>query len=223
MKSKTNILLFCLLFVLYSCVSKQENIIEQNSIEVHKNELSRTERIQNYKDKLDSVNLFLEWKETDFELWKSKNGDLGLKTQGGTDEGIFITKYIRQLADYRPLNEVIDTLTFKYIGSSFYKDKNNIYTHYEMAYGGNFWIVEDADTESFEVIGDCYAKDKNFIFVERAMKMDSVDYKTFKTCLGCGCFAKDKNGYYFWDEKMDKNDFLNTEETLEIYKKLQKL
>ena len=100
---------------------------------------------------------------------------------------------------------------------------NNIYTHYEMADGGNFWIVEDADTESFEVIGDCYAKDKNFIFGERAMKLDSIDYKTFKTCFDCGCFAKDKNGYFFWDEKMDENDFLNTEETLEIYKKLQKL
>ncbi len=33
------------------------------------------------------------------------------------------------------------------------------------------------------------------------MEMDSVDYRTFKTAKGVGCFAKDKNGFYFWDEK----------------------
>ena len=35
------------------------------------------------------------------------------------------------------------------------------------------------------------------------MIMSSIDYKSFKTKKGLGCFAKDKNGYYFWDSKLD--------------------
>lgn len=33
--------------------------------------------------------------------------------------------------------------------------------------------------------------------------MDNIDYKSFKTKKGIGCFAKDKNGFYFWDDKID--------------------
>ena len=75
-----------------------------------------------------------------------------------------------------------------------------------MASGGSFFIVQEADLKTFKVIGDCYAKDKNHIFGERHMIIKSADYKTFKTKKGVGCFAKDKNGYYFWDSKLDLED-----------------
>lgn len=182
----------------------------------------RTRRISDYKNRIDSVNRALDWKETDFGLWKSKNGDLGLKTVEATDVGITIEKFIDTFWDGKPLKEVIDTTTFQKLGSSFYKDKNHIYTHYIMADGGNFSIVEEADVSTFHVLGDCYAKDKNYIFGERALKMDSVDYETFKTCLDCGCYAKDKTGFYFWDDKIDETE-ITDEITLQMIEKLKKL
>jgi len=54
------------------------------------------------------------------------------------------------------------------------------------------------------------------------MKMDSVDYRSFKTCKGCGCFSKDKNGYYFWDTKMNLEEE-TYKETLKTIEKLNKL
>ncbi len=49
--------------------------------------------------------------------------------------------------------------------------------------------------------------------------MDSVDYKTFKTKKGCGCYAKDKNGIYFWDFKIDLKD-IEDSKLREILEKL---
>jgi hypothetical protein len=187
---------------------------------------SRVERVSTRKKIIDSVNNSLEWKKTNFNLWKSKNGDLAIKTQEANEEGIFIDRFISELCcEGDKIKNVIDTLTFKYLGSSFYKDKNNVYTHYAMSDGGNFWIVEKADAKTFEVIGNsCYAKDKKYIYGERAMKMDSVDYKTFKTCDDCGCYAKDKNEYYFWESKIDITDITDSdEETKKIIERLKKL
>ena len=86
--------------------------------------------------------------------------------------------------------------------------------------GGFFCKIPEADVSTFEIIGD-YAKDKNYIFGANGI-MDAVDYETFKTCDDCGCFAKDKNGYYFWGDKFDLND-ITDKETLKIINKLKKL
>src|SRR5690606_21902269 len=94
--------------------------------------------------------------------------------------------------EQKPMKEIIETLSFRYLGSSFYKDKKQVYTHYRMMDGGNFKVVEDADPETFRVIGDCYAKDKNYIYGDRAMQLKHIDYTTFKTEKGLGCHAKDK-------------------------------
>lgn len=210
-----NLILFLIpIIFLTSCNSKIEKDVENI-------ENQRTERITSYKKTIDSINKSLNWTKTKSGLWKSKNGDLGLKTTEATDVGIFIDKYISHFSDGQPLIEVIDLETFTFLGSSFYKDKNHIYTHYAMADGGNFWIVEEADVKTFEILGNCYAKDKNHIFGERAMKMDSVDYKSFKTCTDCACYAKDKNGFYFWDSKIDLKE-IDDEETSKIIEKLKK-
>ncbi|AMR40055.1 DKNYY domain-containing protein [Elizabethkingia anophelis] len=206
-----------LILIVISCKKSTEN--------EHLNETknSRLSRIQNYKAGVDSLNKSLNWTKTNFGLWRSKNGDLGLQTTEGTDEGIFINKYITELTDGRSIKKVIDTTTFKYLGSSFYQDKNHIYTHFFMIDGGNFQIVKNADTNSFKILGDCYAKDKSRIFTERNMNTDTIfDYRSFKTCDNCGCYAKDKNGFYFWDEKIDLNN-IEYVETKDIIKKLKKL
>lgn len=205
-----------------SCHSLNSNHIEdKDSVEA----LGRKSSITNKAQAVDSFNSLLDWKETNFGLWRSKNGDLAIKTREGNDEGIFIDRYITELCcEGGPIKDIIDTATFKYLGSSFYKDKNNVYTHYTMLDGGNFWIVENADVPTFEVIGNsCYAKDKNYIYGERAMQMPDIDYKTFKTCDDCGCYAKDRNGYYFWDTKIDTVQMLANEKGLSVFKLLKKL
>ncbi len=201
----------------------QTSIVKKTTNEeiTNTSETDRTKRLTKYKNRVDSINKLLDWKKTKSILWKSKTGDLGFKTQGGMED-VIVEVYIKYLSDGRPLAEVIHLPTFKYLGSSFYKDKNHIYTFYSMAGGGKIWIVDNADIKTFKVIGGCYAKDKNYIFGERAMKMDAVDYKTFKTCNDCGCYAKDKNGYYFWDSKIDINDITH-QETLAIIEKLKKM
>jgi hypothetical protein len=212
-------LFFFFILNLFSCKNYK-------SVEVHNKKDSvwnaRIERINYYKLKTDSLNKNLDWKKTNYGLWKSKNGALAIKTKEGNEQGIDIERYITECCEGEEINNVIDTLTFKYLGSSFYKDKNNVYTHFMMSDGGNFWIVKGADVNTFQVIGNsCYAKDKNYIYGERAMKMDNIDYNTFKTCEDCGCYAKDKNGFYFWDSKIDPTE--SDEETIKIIKRLKKL
>ncbi|WP_298137107.1 DKNYY domain-containing protein [Flavobacterium sp.] len=209
------------IFFLFSCKNSKHEKSNPKKDSVWN---ARVEKINYYKSKTDSLNKILNWKKTNYGLWKSKNGDLAIKSQASNEQQIDIEKYITQLCcEGKEIKDVVDTLTFKYLGSSFYKDKKNVYTHYVMSDGGNFWIVEMADAKTFEVIGkSCSAKDKNYIYGERAMKMDSVDYKTFKTCDDCSCFAKDKNGYYFWDSKIDLNE-VNDDETKKIIEKLKKL
>ncbi len=220
MYSKKIILLIWLSVITLSCKQHSQNNQNNHTNLVHKKDsLSkdtitqhRTNRMHQLKHRIDSTNKSLEWKKLSSGLWSSNRGDIGFKTREGTAEGIFIDKYIIQVCcEGESMRTVVDTLTFKYLGSSFYKDKNHIYTHYDMADGGNFWIVEDADVATFKVIGDCYARDKHHIFGERAMVMDSVDYKTFKTKKGIGCFAKDKNGYYFWDSKIEVTEITDSE------------
>ena len=174
--------------------------------------LERVANIQKTKTLVDNRNKKLNWKKLPCGLWQSNQGEIGFQTEEATENDINFVRYITNLASNgKSLKSVIDLDTFHYLGSSFYKDKNHIYTHYVMADGGNFQILKDADVATFTVIGDCYAKDKNYIFGERAFKMEHVDYDTFKTKKGIGCFAKDKNGYYFWDEFIDSLDMEHDE------------
>lgn len=209
------IIVFCI--ITSSCNKDRTN----DSIESY-DSISRIKRIENYKKELDHYNESLNWKKTSFDLWRSKNGDLAVKTKEGTEVGISIDKYITETSDtWKPIKSVIDTATFKYVGNYFYKDKNHVYTHFLTVDGGNFWIVQDADPQTFEALGSCYAKDKNYIYGERAMKMDSVDYATFKTCNECNCYARDKNSFYFWDDKINLKEA--DPETLLMVEKLKRL
>jgi hypothetical protein len=177
------------------------------------------------KKEIDSVNKSLNWQLVKHNLYKNKNGELGFRELVSLGEGTapvatYITKF--GFNEGNPLNKTIDTATFTDLGSRYYKDKNYIYQHYTMAYGGSFYVNTDVDYKTFEVIGDVYAKDKNHIYEERTGIMEKADYKTFKTAVGIGPYAKDKNGYYSWGEKIDT---LNQDipEEKEAIKKLMKL
>ena len=203
---------FYILFFVY--LASCEKINEQK-------ELSRLERIKEYKEFVDNYNKEKKWKKLKCGLFKSEYGDLALQTKEGTDVGAEITKYLFETFDNKPIKNIVDTATFKYLGNQFYKDKNNVYLHYAMVDGGNFQIIEDADVKTFQAIGDCYAKDKNNIYDERHYALKNMDYNTFKTTNNIGCYAKDKDGYYFWDEKIDLKGADSI--TLKVIEKLKKL
>lgn len=147
------------------------------------------------------------WKELNCGLWINPQGELGFKSEEAYGDGGFRDIYLTNIGtnDSTTLNDIIDTNTFHQIGGDFYKDKNRIYCHYLNSDGGylNVW---DVDYNSFIALGDCYAKDKDHIYFSQRGKLDSVDYKTFKTAEGIGCFAKDKNGYIFWNKRMNEDE-----------------
>lgn len=177
------------------------------------------------KKEIDSVNKSLNWKLIKHNLYRNKNGDIGFQENRSLGEGtITVIDYITKFGfnDGKPLKSVIDTATFEDLGSSYYKDKKHIYTYYGMLAGGSFSIDSIVDYKTFKVIGDTYAKDKNHIYADRMGIMEDADYKTFRTKVGIGGYAKDKKGYYYWGQKIDTLNY-DDEYTREAIKKLNKL
>lgn len=88
--------------------------------------------------------------------------------------------------------------------------------------GGSFSIDTKVDYKTFKVIGDTYSKDKNHIYADRMGIMEDADYKTFRTKIGIGPYAKDKNAYYYWGQKIDTANY-DDEYTKKAIKKLKDL
>jgi len=206
------IILFLTLFGINSCPSLElgkrlDDATSKKEIEsVKSDEITDSDNdLKKYLVKIDSVNLALNWKKLQCGLYINKDDEIGFKFNmvvGIRHDG-YTTAYRTYLCcdeESKSLKSVVDTTTFKHLGSAFYKDKRNIYHYYDMAGGGRFSIYEGVDYKTFKVIGDSYAKDKEHIYGERAGILESVDYKTFTTLKGAGPYAKDKIGYYFWDD-----------------------
>lgn len=177
------------------------------------------------KKETDSINKGLNWKLIKHNLYRNKNGDIGFQENRSLGEGaVTVIDYITKLGlnDGKPLKSVIDTTTFQDLGSSYYKDKKHIYVYYGMLDGGHFNIDPKVDYKTFKVIGDTYAKDKNHIYADRMGIMEHADYETFRTKVGIGPYAKDKNGYYYWGDKIDTLNY-DDEYTKEAIKMLMKL
>jgi len=177
------------------------------------------------KKETDSINKTSNWKLVKHNLYRNKNGDIGFQENRSLGEGaITVIDYITKLGfnDGKPLKNAIDTATFEDLGCSYYKDKKHIYIYYAMLGGGSFSIDTKVDYKTFKVIGDTYAKDKNHIYADRMGIMEDVDYKTFHTKIGIGAYAKDKNGYYYWGQKIDTANY-DDEYTKEAIKKLNNL
>ncbi len=206
-------ILFVVIFNLFvSCNTKEiEKAIEKSPEEVEvlgeDIETNREKKIENIVSKLDNVHKELGWRKIKHNLYINKNKEIGFQIPYTTEIGVTVSYITSITFEERemPLDKIMDTVTFNHIGSTFYKDENHIYHYYDMAYGGKFYIYNKADYSSFKVIGDNYAKDKNYIFGERAGILGHVDYNTFMTTKESGPYAKDKNGYYFWDELIYTN------------------
>jgi len=206
------IILFTTLFSLSSCPvfelgKKLDESTSKKEIEVVKldKKADSDNDLKKYLAKIDSTNTVLNWKKLQCGLYINKDKEIGFKFNmviGHRHDG-YTTAYRTYLCcdeDSKPLKSVIDTTTFRHLGSTFYKDKRNVYHYYDMAGGGRFSIYEGVDYKTFKVIGDSYAKDKDHIYGERHGILENVDYKTFITLKGAGPYAKDKKGYYFWDD-----------------------
>lgn len=160
---------------------------------------------------IDSTNQILDWKLQNNGLWISKKGDWAIKEiiAIGPEGMKQADHYISQMGfnDNEPLKEIIDSATFQKLNTSFYKDKNHVYRYYGMVYGGSFSIFPEADPATFEVLNKCYAKDKSHIYESRQGILDNVDYKTFRTKNTLtGCFAKDRNGYLQWGDRISEEN-----------------
>ena len=163
------------------------------------------------KNSLDSLNTTLRWKLIRDGLYINKNREIGFYEVRalGAEAMLSVDNYITKFGwgEGKSLKSVIDMASFIGLGSSFYKDKNHIYEYYGMAYGGYLSIFGKADYKTFEVIGDAYARDKNHIYAERTGVLEQVDYETFTSVFGIGAYAKDKNGYYWWGDKIDTSNY----------------
>jgi len=142
--------------------------------------------------------------EADQDLSISTTGDYAIKAFRASatkprDEIVFIDTF----SNGKSLRAVVDRTSFVFLGSSFYKDRYHVYNHYDNSDGGTFVMEEEADPNTFVLIGDCHAKDKNYVYLESFGILEAADYKTFKTRMGIGCVAKDKNGIYNRDQKID--------------------
>ncbi len=216
-KMKNKVLIFIILLtatilsiIIIIKIKKDGNnsVPTDNKVKVENDEIKKCEQ---YLNKLDSVNISLEWKLLKCGLWQNKLGEIGFKTNRVicSDGQVIAEDYITKFGfdENPPLKDIIDTATFRELGNTYYKDKNHIYHHYGMSGGGSFYIFDKADYQSFQILGDCYAKDKNHIFEMRSGILNNVDYKTFKTKNGLtGCVAKDKDGYIIWGERVNINE-----------------
>ncbi len=168
------------------------------------------------------------WKELSSGLYINSNGDLGFPTESDLvfipssqidDERVmcpnnFLTTFGYE--DSLRLRDVIDTNTFQPLGASFYKDKNNIYSHYAVCDAGVFSIFA-SDTSTFRVVGT-YAIYKSKVFHFRNGQIDA-DAETFQSFTDFSNIAKDKNGYFSFGERISLED-LKKEMGEELFEKL---
>ncbi len=202
---------FCgILISIGGCSTNQKKIIDTKKevdsiVAIEKDEEPYIEPRENKEiqiiNRLDSIHKLLKWKKLKCGLYINKEGEIALQIPFNTGSGRTVNylDHVENPKNNGRLKNLIDTLSFRLIGSTFYKDKNYIYHYYDMAYGGRFYIYDIADHKTFRVLGDHYAKDKNHIYGERAGILKHVDYTTFTSQKGAGPYAKDKFGYYFWD------------------------
>lgn len=120
------------------------------------------------------------------------------------------------------LYAVIDTTTFESIGAGFFKDKNHIYSHYEMCDGGYFKIFS-SDTSSFRLLNAYYMSYKDEIYYYRWDKKIDADFKTFKVSNEFGMLAKDKNGFFDFGERVTEQELISHTNSKEAIANLKKL
>lgn len=108
----------------------------------------------------------------------------------------------------KEMRYVVDTATFKILGSFYFKDKNHIYDFNPMSDGGTIGINWDADVKTFKVLeSDFYSKDKRYCYY-RGNIIEGADINSFKVLDTSYSWhiAYDKRNYYSSENKMSAAD-----------------
>lgn len=209
MKEISLILFLGIVLGICSCGNIDEKVLSENS--------SYQEKPSRQDNQETLTKSSSDWKKLSCGLFISSMGELGFAslpklaniplTQIKSEEcpNVFITTLGSDHT--KKLSDIIDTNTFVELGAGYFKDRNNIYNHYAMCDGG-YLNIFSTDTATFKVLGCCYASYKNKIYHSRNGLMNA-DAKTFKTSYEIGPAAKDKNGFFSFEEK-------TTEEQLKL-------
>jgi hypothetical protein len=118
------------------------------------------------------------------------------------------------------LKDVVDTNTFVNIGYCFYKDKNNIYQHYDMCDGGFLHIFSN-DTSSFRSLNSNYISFKSEIYYFREGKIDA-DFETFKVSFDIEQLAMDKHGFFEFGKRVDEKELITDSYLRDAVSKLKR-
>lgn len=168
------------------------------------------------------------WRQINNSLYIDTNGSLGFATdpsivniprselEGERCANVFLTTIGSQ--GEQSLNEIIDTSTFIELGASFYMDKNHIYNYYAMCEGG-YLNIFSRDTSNFKILSSCYASHDSTIYHHRNGPLDA-DFESFVVSSEFSCTAKDKNGYFRYDDRIS-NEELKSEMGQEAFSKLE--
>jgi DKNYY family protein len=108
----------------------------------------------------------------------------------------------------KEMKYVIDTATFKILGTFYFKDKNHFYDFNPMSDGGTIAVNPDIDLESFQILeSEFYAKDKKRCYY-RGRIIEGADLKSFKVLDTSYSLhiAYDKKSYYDCENKMKETD-----------------
>jgi len=168
------------------------------------------------------------WRRMACGLYQDSTGEIGYAPHQVTanvssdlleDCPIVFLTYIGSSGE-KKLGSVVDTSSFEQVGGGFFKDKSNIYLHYDMCDGGYFNIFAE-DTSTFKVLGCCYAFYKSKIYHSRNGLMNA-DAETFRTTVDLGPVAKDQHGYFSFEERISA-DALRKELGQKLFTKLEQL
>lgn len=108
----------------------------------------------------------------------------------------------------KEMKYVVDTATFKILGTFYFKDKNHIYDFNPMMDGGTIAINPDIDVKTFQILeSEFYAKDKKHCYY-RGRIIEGADLTSFKVLDTSYSFhlAYDKKNYYDSENKMMLTD-----------------
>lgn len=175
-----------------------------------------------------------DWIEINDGLFVSPNGEIGFASNPLIAN--YTKEEIRKLAELEicenqflttlsddnetKLKDVVDTTTFVNIGYCFYKDKNNIYRHYDMCDGGYFRVFSN-DTSSFRSLNSYYFSFKKEIYHFLEGKIDA-DFASFKVSFEIEQLAMDKHGFFEFGKRVDEKKLVTDSYLRGAVKKLKR-
>jgi hypothetical protein len=155
-------------------------------------------------------------------LYRDQMGDIYFKSIEQDESLRLYDRYIgRVRSDYfepdnnnyptRCLGDVVDTSTFRKIGSAYYADTNHIYFHFNRADGGSIFITEEAQIPTFRMLTEYYAVDSHYVYY-RGDVVNEADVRTFTAPIvvrgdtAVAWIGRDKNHYFNGEDTVSEND-----------------